>query len=90
MSDPAAWIGYAAAVLGTLCWLPQTWKTLRTRSVADLSLPTNLMLLGAVGLWLTYGLLRADPPIILANALSAFCVGAIVAAKLLWGRAPRA
>ena len=88
MSDPALYVGYAAAVLGTICWLPQTIKTLRTRAVADLSLPTNLILLVAILLWLTYGLLRLDMPLILANGFSAFCIGLIVAAKLLWGRQP--
>lgn len=88
MSDPALYIGYAAAALGTVCWLPQTFKTLRTRAVADLSLPTNLILFFAILLWLTYGLMRFDLPLIIANVFSALCVGAIVAAKLIWGRVP--
>ncbi|MFN3954287.1 MAG: SemiSWEET family sugar transporter [Pararhodobacter sp.] len=88
MSDSTLYIGYAAAVLGTVCWLPQTFKTLRTRSVDDLSLPTNLILLMAILLWLTYGLLRLDMPLILANLFSSFCVGSIVVAKLVWARAP--
>lgn len=88
MSDSALYVGYAAAALGTVCWLPQTFKTLRTRSVDDLSLPTNLLLFLAILLWLTYGLMRLDMPLILANLFSAFCVGSIVLAKLFWARGP--
>ena len=78
-------IGYAAALLGMICWLPQVARTLRTRAVRDLSLATNLMLLGAVVLWLTYGVMVRDWPLIVANIVSTLCVGILVAAKLLWG-----
>lgn len=78
-------LGYLAAVLGTLCWLPQVAKTLRTRAVADLSLATNLLLLTTIPLWLAYGILLDQWPLILTNLFSAVCVGAIVAAKLVWG-----
>lgn len=77
-------VGYAAAILGTFCWLPQVARTLRTRAVRDLSLATNLMLLGAVVLWLAYGLMVRDWPLIVANIVSTLCVGTLVTAKLLW------
>ena len=83
----AAAIGAVAAVLSGVCWLPQVWKTLRHRAVRDLSLATNLMILVTMLLWLVYGLMMGDWPLILANLFSVACVGAIVAAKLLWGRA---
>lgn len=79
-------IGYGAAILGTVCWLPQVLRTLRTREVRDLSLWTNVMILGTVTLWLIYGLMLGDRPIIVANSFSILCVGTIVLAKLLWGR----
>lgn len=81
------YIGYFAAVMGTVCWLPQILKTLRTREVRDLSLWTNLMILMTVTLWLVYGFLLGDLPIIVANLFSVSCVSVIVAAKLFWGRA---
>lgn len=79
-------IGFFAAILGTLCWFPQLLKTLRSREARDLSLGTNLMLLFTVSLWLVYGILLGEWPMILANVLSMCCVGAIVFAKLKWGR----
>lgn len=80
-------IGFLAAILGTICWVPQVLKTLRTREVKDLSLGTNLMVLGTVVLWFIYGLMLGEWPLILANIFSILCVGTIVGAKLVWGRA---
>lgn len=79
-------IAVAAVVLSTVCWLPQVWKTLRTRAVRDLSLWSNGLILLTMSLWLIYGMLVGDWPLIVANAFSSACVGTIVAAKLLWGR----
>ncbi len=86
MTGVAQSVGYLAALLGTICWIPQLVRTFRTRRVEDLSLGTNLMILATVSLWLLYGLLLGDWPIIVANSFSIVCVGAIVLAKLVWRR----
>ncbi|RBW56887.1 SemiSWEET family sugar transporter [Ruegeria sp. A3M17] len=78
-------IGGAAAVLGTICWLPQTLKTWRSRETKDLSLPANLLILTTLTLWLAYGLMIAAWPLILGNVISILLVGAIVVAKLKFG-----
>jgi MtN3 and saliva related transmembrane protein len=78
-------IGTAAAVLGTICWLPQTLKTWRTRETKDLSLPANLLILTTLTLWLIYGLMIAAWPLIFGNVVSILLVGAIVTAKLKFG-----
>lgn len=78
-------IGYVAAFLGTICWLPQVVKTWRTRAVDDLSWATNLLLFANVALWLAYGLTQWDAPLILSNIVGMLCIGAILLAKLRWG-----
>ncbi|WP_114008474.1 SemiSWEET family sugar transporter [Cohaesibacter intestini] len=75
-------LGYAAALLGTLCWIPQVLKVWKTRQTKDLSLSTNLMLFTTMSLWLIYGIAINSPPLIAANILSAIFVGSIVSAKL--------
>jgi MtN3 and saliva related transmembrane protein len=63
-------VGTAAAVLTTAAFLPQAWKTWRSRSAADLS----YAMLGAFSLglflWLLYGILLESWPIIVANAVT--------------------
>jgi len=64
------WIGFAAAALTTLSFLPQLVKTGMTRSAGDLSL-TMLIAFGAgVALWLVYGVALQARPLVLANAIS--------------------
>lgn len=77
-------IGFLAAILGTICWLPQTIKTWRTREVKDLSIWANLLILATVILWLIYGVLLGAWPLIVANVISIVLVGAIIAAILLF------
>ena len=77
-------IGFLAAILGTICWLPQTIKTWRTREVDDLSIWANLLILATVTLWLVYGILLGAWPLIVANVISIMLIGAIVAAILLF------
>ncbi|MET1411538.1 SemiSWEET transporter [Roseibium sp. HPY-6] len=77
-------IGFIAAILGTICWLPQTIKTWRTRETKDLSLSANLLVLATVALWLIYGIAIDAWPLIVANVISVILVGAIVTAKLIY------
>lgn len=80
----APMLGYAAAALGSLGWLPQLLRTLRTRQVRDISLWTTVLIFVTVCLWLAYGLLLGAWPIIIANLLSATVLGVLLAAKILW------
>jgi len=76
------YVGYLAGLLGTVCWVPQAWKAWATRDTSGLSLAANLLFLATVTLWLLYGLLVTDWPLILANGCALTIVLSIVAAKL--------
>ncbi|MFP6734797.1 MAG: SemiSWEET transporter [Rhodospirillales bacterium] len=78
-------IGFAAAALTTLAFLPQAVKSWRSRSTSDVSLGMALLLVTGIVLWLAYGLLRADLPIIAANAVSLVLAGSILVSKLRFG-----
>lgn len=78
----APYVGYLAAVLGTVCWIPQAWRAWSTRDTRGLSLPSNLMFLTTVTLWLVYGVMIGDWPLILANICAVVAMILIVAAKL--------
>ncbi len=82
-------IGFLAAILGTICWLPQTIKTWRSRDVDGLSIWANLLILATVTLWLIYGVLLGAWPLIVANVISIVLIGAIIAAILLFRTASK-
>lgn len=82
--EPVVIIGYIAAVLGTVCWIPQLIKVWVSRQTKDLSLWANLLMLANLTMWTTYGLLLEAWPLFFANLISILLVGSIVAAKLIY------
>ncbi len=78
-------IGSIAAVITTLCWLPQALRILRTRDARSVSLPTYAFFSLGIALWLVYGLMLGSPPLIGANALTLILALAIVGLKLRYG-----
>ncbi|WP_421926793.1 SemiSWEET family sugar transporter [Neoaquamicrobium sediminum] len=78
-------VGTLAAILGTICWLPQAIRTIRTRETKSLSLWSNLLLLATVTLWFLYGLALGAWPLVAANIVSIVLVGTIVTMKLKHG-----
>lgn len=78
-------LGFVAAVVTTSAWVPQTWKTLRSRSARDFSWSSLAMLVVGISLWLAYGLLRGDAAIVLANGVTLALVLAIISVKRTHG-----
>ena len=62
-------IGYLAAIMGTICWIPQVLKVWRTRQTKDLSLITNMLILITMTLWLIYGIAIGSAPLVAAKYL---------------------
>jgi MtN3 and saliva related transmembrane protein len=63
-------LGYVAGTITTLAFVPQVVRSLRTRSTEDLSLTWLICFISGVSLWLIYGILLREPPIIAANAVT--------------------
>ncbi len=78
-------LGGLAALLTTLCWLPQTLRAIRHRDVASLSLVTFGAFSAGIFLWLIYGILIGSWPVILANVFTLALNLAIVFQKLRHG-----
>lgn len=75
-------IGYLAASLTTLSFLPQALHTFRSRDVSGISLGMYGMFATGVALWLVYGLLLGAWPIVVANAVTLALALAILVMKL--------
>ena len=76
------WIGYAAAFCTTTAYVPQVLRVWRTRSTRDISLRMFLVLVTGLGLWLTYGVWKGEPPIIIANGVTLTLAGTILFFKV--------
>jgi MtN3 and saliva related transmembrane protein len=63
-------IGFTAAFLTTAAFLPQVYKTWKTKDVTSLSLPMLLMFFTGVFAWLVYGFYINSPSMVLANTIT--------------------
>ncbi|MGB9748409.1 MAG: SemiSWEET family sugar transporter [Candidatus Woesearchaeota archaeon] len=63
-------IGFFAGICSTSAFVPQAIKTIRTKSAKDLSFETYLLINLGLLLWLIYGILLKELPIILANGIA--------------------
>ncbi len=64
-------LGLVAALLTTSAFLPQVYKTWKTKSADSLSLSMLIIFVLGVLCWLVYGFLIDSFPIILANFITA-------------------
>jgi MtN3 and saliva related transmembrane protein len=81
----AVWIeaiGSVAAFSTTACWVPQALKILREKRTEGLSLITQIVFTLGVALWLAYGLLLHNWPILLANGITLVLSLAILVLKV--------
>ena len=63
-------IGLLAATGTTISFLPQAIKTIKTKETKDLSVGMYVVLTTGVFLWLVYGIILNDIPLIAANAVT--------------------
>ena len=78
-------VGLLAGFLTTIAFVPQAWKIWKSKSAKDVSLPTFVAFTIGVALWLTYGILNQELPIIIWNAVTLVLTGAILGMKLKFG-----
>jgi MtN3 and saliva related transmembrane protein len=76
------YLGYVAGLLTVGAFLPQVIRTWRTKQTRDLSLATFGLLISTGSLWMIYGMLTDDWPVIAANAGIVVLNVALVLAKL--------
>lgn len=68
--NTVAVIGIVAGVFTSASLLPQLIKIIKEKKVEDLSMTMFVSLLIGIILWVVYGLLRDDWPIVITNGLS--------------------
>jgi MtN3 and saliva related transmembrane protein len=77
-------LGLVAGAFTTIAFLPQVIKTWRSRSAKDLSLGMFTIFTLGVAMWLAYGFLINDLPVILANVVTLVLASTLLFFKLRW------
>jgi MtN3 and saliva related transmembrane protein len=78
-------IGLVAASLTTFAFLPQSIRAIKTKHTKDLSLPTLIMLEIGIVIWIIYGFLISDIPLLAANTISFIFMTVTLRLKLKYG-----
>jgi len=63
-------LGIVAGVLTSVSMIPQLVKVIREKNVKDISWIMILVLISGLSLWVWYGFLKNELPIILSNAFA--------------------
>jgi len=79
------WLGYAAAVLTTIAFVPQAVKTIRSRDTSGISLGMYVIFTVGIGFWFAYGVALGSWPMILANITTFALALTILVLKLRHG-----
>jgi MtN3 and saliva related transmembrane protein len=83
--EVAVIVGLLAGLLTTVSSLPQVIKSLKTKKTGDISIWWIFLMFSGVGLWLTYGIMVFDIPLIAANSVSILLVGTLLMLKVKFG-----
>ncbi|QMV20292.1 hypothetical protein GOB94_07810 [Granulicella sp. 5B5] len=79
-------IGYAAATMTTISFLPQLIRVVRLRSARDISLIMFLVFSAGTFSWMVYGFLSHSPPVWMANVITFALSLSILVLKLKYDR----
>ena len=78
-------LGYAAGVLTVASFLPQVVRAWRTRRTRDLSLGSLALLILAGSLWIVYGAISRDWPVVVTNGGMVALLVLLAGAKARFG-----
>ncbi len=79
-------LGFVAATLTTLAFVPQVWLTWKTRRAEGISLGMYAVFTTGVLLWLVYGVNTGSWPIVAANGVTLVLSLAILVMKYWFSR----
>ena len=80
--ETSAILGYAAAFFSTVSFVPQVIKTLKTKDTSGISLLMYSVFTAGVALWLVFGLLTINMPVIIANVIVLILASIVLVMKI--------
>ena len=81
--ETATIIGSLAAIASTLSFTPQAWKIIKSRSTKDISAGMYALTVTGFALWIGYGVLLKQWPLIVPNSICLLLAAFILTMKLL-------
>jgi len=75
-------IGFIAAILTTSAFIPQVYRTWKTKDVKAISLTMYLVMFTGVLLWLLYGIYINSLSMVIANSITSILILSIIIFKI--------
>ena len=82
-------VGMVAGFITSVAAIPQVVKTIKTRHARDISIWQPILLSAGVALWMVYGMLISDLPLILANIVPLICNTLLIGLKIYYDNAAK-
>lgn len=76
-------VGALAALCSTTSFAPQAWKIIKSRDTSGISSRMYMVTVVGFALWLAYGLMKGEWPLIVTNGICLILSGFILTMKLL-------
>ncbi|MBI4668273.1 MAG: lipid-A-disaccharide synthase N-terminal domain-containing protein [Elusimicrobia bacterium] len=86
--DALTLLGLAGAACTTSSFLPQAVKSWKTKKTEDISLGMYALIVVGTFLWLIYGIIKHDIPLMAANSISFVLGGLILYCKIKYSNRP--
>ncbi len=86
MQDVAAFLGFVAGTLTTISFVPQLVKVYQSKSAKDISYRMFIIFILGVMIWISYGILIKELPIIVTNSVTLVVAVAILTLKVRYDR----
>jgi MtN3 and saliva related transmembrane protein len=75
-------LGLVAGTLSCITFVPQIFKTWKSKSVKDISVMSFMIVVISTLIWLAYGIIKELPSVILTNVV--VCLSAMIMLLLKW------
>ncbi len=85
--DQWVMLGLVAGLLTTVGFVPQIMRSYRTKRMDEVSLLMPVLLSGGMFLWMVYGMILSDLPIVLWNAIALSLNLVLIGLKVWYRRA---
>ena len=82
-------VGLAAGICTSISLLPQLVKLVKQKKAEDISIFYLIILFVGLALWMWYGFLRQDTPILVTNGFSLVINGVVIFLGIKYKRASR-
>ncbi|MDG4653248.1 SemiSWEET transporter [Chryseobacterium arthrosphaerae] len=79
-------LGITAGVLTSISMIPQLIKVIREKNVEDISLVMLLVLISGLSLWVWYGCMKDELPIILSNSFAVLVNISLLICYMIYNR----